>query len=768
MTRALTVALVCLASTCHAAVQDGLRLYASFDSGAEPRYAFGSPKLRGLAEGAETVEGRAGSALRLPDDQTSTAVTFAGPGNLHRPHGTVAFWVHPTWDGGGADAKHFIFSMGGFRVYADRAKGILTVMTGTGRLEGWKWSYAPSAHVADWRAGQWHHVAVLWDGVAQHKSLWLDGELAGEAESQWIPYEESGRDFTFGLGWRAPADYDELAVWNRELSAAEIASLAVEPETAAGELASLAMPEVVRFPVRIGLHSWVGRAPEAIVAPGDQVLLELPVSNPGDEKLTVRLDFTLLDFHEHALSSSQRWVQLAPGAEATVEVSVSAERPGIFKLRCHVKLGEFEGYRDVASFGVVSEPGSNEPDEDSFFGDHPEAGRGNYIEQAGRLGVKWARCHDMIQSTRWSRVQPTEDDWAFQGEESVDRCLAAGMHVLGVLFATPPWAVDTTVGSPSGNYRAGPPRDMDQYREYVRRTVERYRGRIRYWEVWNEPDASNFWKGTPEQYVELLRATREVAKAADPDCVIIGGGGLHYSLKDWVEAAADAGMLASCDWLSYHSYVPVDEPAEAMLDNVRYFQDLLARHGRTDIPLVCSEGGVTDTTFYEGLDFDELPPARVRPPMSWRRGACRLVQVAALEMAEGVRKRFYYYHKPPPVPRAYFDYSALEVNGAPRPKLMAWVAMERQLRGLSLARRVDGDGWRAIVFEGAARTVAVAWADDDATATLPGALPEDAVLTDLMGVATPALEDGRVTLTDEPVYIEADGDASALVPLLSL
>jgi len=286
--------------------------------------------------------------------------------------------------------------------------------------------------------------------------------------------------------------------------------------------------------------------------------------------------------------------------------------------------------------------------------------------------------------------------------------------------------------------------------------------------VWNEPDASNFWKGTPEQYVELLRATREVAKAADPDCVIIGGGGLHYSLKDWVEAAADAGMLASCDWLSYHSYVPVDEPAEAMLDNVRYFQDLLARHGRTDIPLVCSEGGVTDTTFYEGLDFDELPPARVRPPMSWRRGACRLVQVAALEMAEGVRKRFYYYHKPPPVPRAYFDYSALEVNGAPRPKLMAWVAMERQLRGLSLARRVDGDGWRAIVFEGAARAVAVAWADDDATATLPGALPEGAVLTDLMGVATPALEDGRVTLTDEPVYIEADGDASALVPLLSL
>lgn len=762
--RALTLALICVTSTCHAELTDGLLLYASFDAGAQPTYAFGSSTLRDLADGAETVPGRAGGGLRLPDDQATTAVSFAGPGNLNRARGSVAFWVRPTWDGAGGDALHFIFSMNGFRIYADRGKGILSVMTGTGRLEGWQWSYAPSTRVAQWRAGEWRHVAVAWDGVAQHKSLWLDGEKVGEAESQWIPYEDDGRDFTFGLGWRAPADYDEFAVWDRELTGGEIASLFAQPETAARALALVPMPEVARWPVRIGLHSWIGHAPEAIVAPGEEVVLQIPVSNPGDEQISVRLDFTLLDFHEQSLGSMGRFVQLGPGAKDTVGVSVSADQPGIFKLRCQVHVGEFEGRRDVASFGVAPEPSVNEPDEDSFFGDHPEAGRGNYIEQAGRLGVKWARCHDMIQATRWARVEPTQGDWAFQGEEAVDRCIAAGMNVLGVFFATPNWAVDNPA---SGNYAAGPPRDMNEYREYVQRTVERYRGRIRYWEVWNEPDAGNFWHGTPEQYVELLAATREVAKAADPDCVIIGGGGLHYSMKQWIEAAADAGMLDYCDWLSYHSYIPVDEPAEAMLDNILYFKDLLARHGRADIPLVCTEGGATDTTFYEGLDLDELPPERVRPPMSWHRGACRLVQVAALEMSEGVKKRFYYYHKPPPEARAYLDYSALEFTGAPRPKLMAWVAMERVLRGLSFARRVDADGWRAVILEGDGRSVAVAWTPDGSEVALPGPLPEGATLTDLMGVSAEAPADARLTLTEEPVYISAPISAEALATALA-
>ncbi len=765
----LIIAAMLMALSCAADIADGLLFHASFDSGADPTYAFGSPKLRGVADGAETVEGRAGNALRLPHDQNSTAVTFAGPGNLSRPRGTVAFWVRPTWDGGGGDAKHFVFSMSGFRVYADRAKSLLMVMTGTGRLEGWNWNYAPSAGVADWHAGQWHHVAVAWDGVVQRKSLWLDGELVGEAESRWIAYEESGRDFVFGLGWRAPADYDELAVWDRELSADEIAFLAADPEASARELSSLAMPEVARWPITVGLHSWIGRAAESIVAPGDEVLLKTPVSNPGDVDLTVRLDFTLLDFHERELSSVERFVELAPGGEETVEVLVSADVPGIFKLRCRVKSGDFEGYRDVASFGVVPEPDVNEPDVDSFFGNHPEAGRGNYIEQAGRLGGKWARCHDMIQSTRWSRVQPTEDDWAFQGEATVDRCLAAGMNVLGVFFATPLWAVDAVPGTRTHSYRAGPPRDMDEYLEYVRRVVERYRGRIRYWEVWNEPDATGFWKGTAEDYAELLRATYPVAKQANPDCVIIGGGGLHLSQREWIETAAEAGMLDWCDWLSYHAYFNASDSTDVALDNVRYFQDLLARYGKSDIPLICTEGGVTDTTFYEGLDFEELPPERVRPPMSWKRGACRLVQVAALEMSEGVRKRFYYYHKPPKAARSYFDYSALEVNGAPRPKLLAWAAMERQLRGLDFARRVGAKGWRAMVFEGNGRAVAVAWADDGTEARLPRPLPEHASLVDLMGVASPLPEGGRLTLTDEPVYIEitgADGRAISLEWLL--
>ncbi|HUS81005.1 MAG TPA: hypothetical protein VM283_07035, partial [Armatimonadota bacterium] len=352
------------------------------------------------------------------------------------------------------------------------------------------------------------------------------------------------------------------------------------------------------------------------------------------------------------------------------------------------------------------------------------------------------------------------------GDDTITRCVDGGMWVLGMFFATPTWASGAPAGLPaSARTNSYPPRDLDQYAEYVRRTVEHYRDRIRYWEVWNEPDASNFWRGTPEEYVELEKLTYRVAKQADPTCVVIGGGGLHYSMRPWIERAAAAGMLDHCDWLSYHAYVPADEPPETTLRNAEYFRDLLARYGRPEMPLVCTEGGVLDTTFYDGLDLLELPPQRVRPPMSWHRGACRLVQVAALEMAAGVRKRFYYYEKCPPPARAYLDTSALEITGAPRPKLMAWVAMERQLRGSSFAGQAVGEGWRACVFGRPEGSVAVLWAGDDLRVSLRPELPEGCGLVDLMGNPMPAPDRG-LELTEEPVYLTCPRSADELLGAL--
>ena len=54
--------------------------------------------------------------------------------------------------------------------------------------------------------------------------------------------------------------------------------------------------------------------------------------------------------------------------------------------------------------------------------------------------------------------------------------------------------------------------------------AERYRGRIRYWEVWNEPDLSGFNKMSLDEYVALQKATYEEVKKVAPESVVMTGG----------------------------------------------------------------------------------------------------------------------------------------------------------------------------------------------------------------------------------------------------
>jgi len=90
---------------------------------------------------------------------------------------------------------------------------------------------------------------------------------------------------------------------------------------------------------------------------------------------------------------------------------------------------------------------------------------------------------------------------------------------------------------PTSRYK---PHDMEAYKSFVRAMVERYDGDgendmpglkypVKQWEVLNEPESGgwgdlNFFKGTTQDYLEVLQATYEAIRGADPDAVILHGG----------------------------------------------------------------------------------------------------------------------------------------------------------------------------------------------------------------------------------------------------
>jgi GH35 family endo-1,4-beta-xylanase len=71
-----------------------------------------------------------------------------------------------------------------------------------------------------------------------------------------------------------------------------------------------------------------------------------------------------------------------------------------------------------------------------------------------------------------------------------------------------------------------PPTDLSDFGNYVYAVVSRYRGHIRYYQIWNEPNIYPEWGEQavdPEGYTRLLCEAYRRAKEADPDAVIISG-----------------------------------------------------------------------------------------------------------------------------------------------------------------------------------------------------------------------------------------------------
>ncbi|MEV0385385.1 hypothetical protein [Nonomuraea sp. NPDC050643] len=139
-----------------------------------------------------------------------------------------------------------------------------------------------------------------------------------------------------------------------------------------------------------------------------------------------------------------------------------------------------------------------------------------------------------------------------------------------------------------------PPKDFEAWSDLVRALVEHLAERygvhelIDHWafEVWNEPNLSVFWSGTPEEYFLLYDVSAAAVKNVHPDLRV---GGPASAADGWVEEllahVAESG--AALDFVSTHTY------GNAPLD----WRPTLARYGR-DVPIWWTEWGPTPTHFH--------------------------------------------------------------------------------------------------------------------------------------------------------------------------
>ncbi len=192
----------------------------------------------------------------------------------------------------------------------------------------------------------------------------------------------------------------------------------------------------------------------------------------------------------------------------------------------------------------------------------------------------------------WKNVEPEKGTWDLrQTDAEVEAASQHGVDIVFNLGFTPTWASSApdnvcTVGKGA----CVVPRNIEDWRNYVKTLAARYKNKVKYYEVWNEPDDSTFWKGTDAGLVELTKATYEALKSVDASIQVLSpapGSPGGIALLDRLFAAGAGKYI---DIVAYHPYVS-PEPPESLY---RYFQQIrqvMQKHGLEQKPLWATEVG---------------------------------------------------------------------------------------------------------------------------------------------------------------------------------
>ena len=91
-----------------------------------------------------------------------------------------------------------------------------------------------------------------------------------------------------------------------------------------------------------------------------------------------------------------------------------------------------------------------------------------------------------------------------------------GIKILGIFHYNVSWE------SPKSNTAPNP----ELFANYVRHVFDRYNDRIKYREIWNEPDSPVYWEPQHKlvAYTHLLKTVYPVIKQTDPTSKVLLGG----------------------------------------------------------------------------------------------------------------------------------------------------------------------------------------------------------------------------------------------------
>ncbi len=235
------------------------------------------------------------------------------------------------------------------------------------------------------------------------------------------------------------------------------------------------------------------------------------------------------------------------------------------------------------------------------------------LQMAQEAGLGWAK-----QQFSWEEIEPVRKGEFFDERTRrsswekydliVDLCEEYGLQVIARLDRPPDWARE------DNTYKERPPDNFEDYGDFVYTFVDRYRGRVKYIQIWNEPNIFPEWGNRPVDpagYVELLRVAYQRAREADPNVYVLSAplaitlGQVHPEPGKWIsmneiqflEEMYQAGAKEYFDILSANAFglsSPPEEPAQPKVLNIQrvlFLRQTMEQYGDADKAIWFNEYG---------------------------------------------------------------------------------------------------------------------------------------------------------------------------------
>ena len=473
---------------------------------------------------------------------------------------------------------------------------------------------------------------------------------------------------------------------------------------------------------------------------GEDVHLHLQFPFLKRNQIGYQLSVEVFDFWGQKVLA-QTDIPLSSGDRGlTVDISFKLETVGWFRVGLSLQKDHkniplinkgLAGEESFLTFAVLSKF-ENHP-QDSPFGVCVHS----LSEDTARLinlgGISWIRT-DVF----WDNIQPDRNSYRW---ERLDQILHLAeqnnLRVLPIIDYGVPWASTAPARASDFEKTRYQPKTF-AYENFVERLVERYKGSIHFWEIWNEPNI-DFWKSPKEEYAGFLKGSYEAIRKVDPDALVLMGG-LAGAPVDWLKTLSQNQAGEAFDIYNIHPYHFPDAPEPRLPRELIAFK--AAADGRGAKPLWITEIGAPTNmvTLEEQASF--------------------LVRDAVLALANGVTKFFWYELADDHINSKdrEANFGILFYDLSPKPAYVAYANLIRLLDGQKFKSKINFGSSTAygFVFAGEPGDILILWTTQKREEIkLP--VPASSIKrVDLMGQEE-TLEIGNnelmLTLTGNPVYL---------------